>query len=335
MNAHQEGNQFNFLRFFAAFLVFYGHQYILSGSWPGTALSHNMGVYIFFVISGYLISMSWDKDPSLGRFFIKRSVRIFPALFVCVLLSVFVLGPAVSSLSVYEYFESVPTWVYLGNVFLHVSYYLPGVFEGNPHPNSVNGSLWSLPVEFLMYILVAVLGVLLNSAKLVKYSVLFVFLVFLLLTKFWALDAKEVIVFYGMDLKTVIYTGVFFWAGALMYHLKAWRYFTFEIFVLSLLVFLFSLQWGEVASWLQYILVPLLVLSFGFSSVKVLRFFNKADYSYGLYIYAFPVQQFLVFVNPGHLYWNLFIGFAVTLVFAALSWHWVEKPFLAMKPKRK
>jgi peptidoglycan/LPS O-acetylase OafA/YrhL len=83
--------------------------------------------------------MSWDKDPFLYRFFIRRSIRIFPALIVCILLSVIVLG---STLSIKEYLSHDATLVYIKNIFLHVSYYLPGVFEHNPLPNAVNGSLW-------------------------------------------------------------------------------------------------------------------------------------------------------------------------------------------------
>ena len=131
IDTHQESNQFNFLRFFAAFLVFFGHGYVLIGSHPNTVLTHSLGVYIFFAISGYLISMSWDKDPSLIRFFIRRSTRIFPALIVCILLSVFILGPVLTTLTIKEYFSNYATLFYLSNIFLFVSYYLPGVFEHN------------------------------------------------------------------------------------------------------------------------------------------------------------------------------------------------------------
>lgn len=97
IDTHQESNQFNFLRFFGAFLVFFGHSYVLYGLHPNTVLSHVLGVYIFFAISGYLISMSWDKDPSLYRFFVRRATRIFPALIVCILISVFILGPILTT----------------------------------------------------------------------------------------------------------------------------------------------------------------------------------------------------------------------------------------------
>lgn len=334
INNHQESNQFNFLRFFAAFLVFFGHGYVLLGSHSATVLSHGLGVYIFFAISGYLISMSWDKDPSLYRFFIRRSTRIFPALIVCILLSVIILGSILTTLSIKEYFQHDATLIYIKNIFLHVSYYLPGVFEHSPVPNAVNGSLWSLPVEFIMYILVAVIGSLVAKSY-IKYIVLTLFISLLFLTKYWALETKDVFIFYGMDLKTIVYTGVYFWAGAFLYHFNFKKYFSFETFVISFLLLIFLFQWGNLYSWLSYFLIPFVVLSFGFSSSKYLDMFNKADYSYGFYIYAFPVQQTLVYLYPKlSIYFHLTIGFVITIILAALSWHFIEKPALKLKPKK-
>jgi len=127
IESKQEFNHFNFIRLFAAFLVFYGNTYALIGAGTAkTVLNHELGVFIFFAISGYLISMSWDKDPSLKQFFIRRSLRIFPALAVVTLISVFILGPAMTTWSLKEYFTSWYIILYLKNIFLYISYYLPG-----------------------------------------------------------------------------------------------------------------------------------------------------------------------------------------------------------------
>lgn len=334
IDTHLETNQFNFLRFFAAFLVFFGHGYVLLGIHPNTVLSHSLGVYIFFAISGYLISMSWDKDPSLFRYFIRRSIRIFPALIVCTLLTVFVFGPIFTRLTIGEYFTNYAILVYIKNIFLHISYYLPGVFENNPVLNAVNGSLWSLPVEFLMYILVSILGISIGTIY-IKYIVLIIFLIFLGLTKYWALSTQDIIIIYGMDLKTIIYTGVYFWAGAMLYHFNFKKYFSFETFVISFIMLIFLFQWNTIYSWVSYFLIPFVVLSFGFSSCKYLHFFNKADYSYGLYIYAFPVQQIFVYLYPSSsIYIHLVVGFIITMILAIFSWHLIEKPSLKFKPNR-
>jgi Acyltransferase family len=109
------------------------------------------------VISGYLVSESWLRDSRLPAFLMRRSLRIFPGLTVIVLLSVLVLGPLMSDLPLRAYFGDRQSISYLWNVVLYPVYVLPGVFVDNPYPLAVNGSLWSLPVEFAMYLLTPVL----------------------------------------------------------------------------------------------------------------------------------------------------------------------------------
>lgn len=145
-------------------MVLYGHSFVLLGLREPLFMSWlplgPLGVFIFFTISGYLVSESWDRDPHLLRFFQRRLLRILPGLAVCVLLTVGVLGPLLTTLPLADYFSNPHTLGYLRTIGLYITYYLPGVFDGNRYPNAVNGSLWSLPVEFLMYIVVALVGVL-------------------------------------------------------------------------------------------------------------------------------------------------------------------------------
>src|SRR5665213_1599973 len=97
-------NNFDLLRLFAALLVFWFHALVFTGrpapllfSWvtPGP-----LGVYVFFLISGYLVSKSWQSDPHAGRFLARGSLRIFPAL---VVLTTLILGPALTTLPLTEY----------------------------------------------------------------------------------------------------------------------------------------------------------------------------------------------------------------------------------------
>ena len=329
-----EANHFNFIRLFAAFLVFYGHSFVLSGHHDSlhTPLTHELGLFIFFSISGYLISLSWDLDPSLKRYFIKRALRIFPALFVVVVLSIFLLGPLFTTLSLKEYFSSPFTSKYFQNIFLHISYYLPGVFEYNHVPNAVNGSLWSLPVEFFMYILVAIFA---QSKRYIKYIVLIAFIVFSYVTVVWARITPNVVAIYGTDLRQIFIDGTFFWAGATMYHWNIKRYFSFETFVIGLIFLVFIYQWHNLYAIFSLGIVPFLVLSFGFSNAHFLSIFNKADYSYGFYIYAFPVQQSIIYLfQEISLFWYLISSFVITMLFAVMSWHFIEKPMMSFKPKR-
>lgn len=331
IDAKQESNQFNFIRLFAAFLVFYGHAHILMGGSVNTVLDHGLGVFIFFAISGYLISMSWEKDPSLRRFFIRRSLRIFPGLIAVTFLSTFVLGPILTTWTLHDYFTSLQLLLYLKNIFLYISYNLPGVFEHNIYPNAVNGSLWSLPVEFFMYILVAVFGISYKYTKYVVLGILFLFLFLALASK----TAPDIIIVYGVDLRSVITTGVFFWAGAVIFHWNIKRFFSFEGFVMAIFCLIFIYQWNDLYSIASLLIIPFAVLSFGFSHSNILSLFNKFDYSYGFYIYAFPIQQAILYLMPKtSLLLFLSTGFIVTMIFAALSWHFIERPMMLLKPKQ-
>ncbi|MFM7726993.1 MAG: acyltransferase family protein, partial [Flavobacteriales bacterium] len=165
----RHSNNLDAIRLFAALFVLIGHApamlYNEGYSWdPINELFglriQTLGVCIFFVVSGFLVSRSWQERSSIRGFILSRVLRIFPALIIVVALSVFVLGPCLTTLSISDYFLSPVTLKYLQNVSLYrMYYYLPGVFEGNPHPGSVNGSLWTLPYEFTCYLLLMTLGI--------------------------------------------------------------------------------------------------------------------------------------------------------------------------------
>jgi peptidoglycan/LPS O-acetylase OafA/YrhL len=164
-------NNFDLIRLFAAALVVFSHSCILTdGNYSHEPLSILTGgsyalgriaVDIFFVISGFLITMSFESTNSLPNFLWKRCLRIFPALIVLLFLTTFIIGPIATALPLHEYFSRDDTYAYLTNVRLfRLQYSLPRVFENNPYPNAVNGSLWTLAYEFVCYLLVAILGVL-------------------------------------------------------------------------------------------------------------------------------------------------------------------------------
>ena len=119
-------NNLNAIRLIAAFLVLFGHSFVFLGLPEPLFLSWDhlgpLAVYIFFTISGYLITESWDRDPHLGRFFARRALRIFPGLAICIVLSAFILGPMLTTLSLNEYFKSTITWNYLYNIALSINH---------------------------------------------------------------------------------------------------------------------------------------------------------------------------------------------------------------------
>ena len=123
------------------------------------------GVSIFFFLSSFLVWTSWARDPNVKRFFWRRSLRIFPALWVVTLASVFVLGLTITVLSAHDYFAAPSTWQYLRTVVLVSPNTLPRLFPANLLPYVVNGSLWTLPDEYFCYVTFAVVGSVIGIVK--------------------------------------------------------------------------------------------------------------------------------------------------------------------------
>ena len=160
-------NNFNLLRLIGASLVIFGHSYAAYGpqgsrDWINAHVpilsAGQLGVQIFFVISGFLVSQSFVNRPHVYEFLVARVLRIFPGLIVA-LAGTVLLGAWVTTLPVSQYVSDGRVWDYfLRNAMLDLRWELPGVFENNSFPRVVNGSLWTLPKEFGLYIILMVAG---------------------------------------------------------------------------------------------------------------------------------------------------------------------------------
>lgn len=327
-------NNFDFIRLVAAFSVLFGHSFIFLGKDEPLFANYTtygpLGVTIFFAISGFLINESWSRDPSAARFLIRRGLRIFPGLVVCVVLSVIVLGPLLTTLPLNEYFESHFTKTYFWNILLYPIYYLPGVFEHNRVPNAVNGSLWSLPAEVLMYLLLCLSGTL----RLRRILIVVFAIASASLSYFWVWRSTEMAVFYGTDLRQVAVVGVYFWVGAAFSIFNVRKWFSLSGIIIAAVIFsLLSIR-PDIARLASWLLVPYIVLSFGVMRNSLTELLTKlGDCSYGIYIYAFPIQQTVVYFWPNmpfELY--LLLCSILTLVAAISSWRFVEKKALSLKP---
>lgn len=328
-------NSFDLLRFGAATLVLYDHQYALLGihepAFFGWTTLGGVGVSIFFFLSGFLVWSSWARDPDLKRFFIRRSLRIFPALWFVVLFTVFVLGPIFSKLSVADYIASFKTWRYLSTAVLVVRHELPGVFASNPYPLAVNGSLWTLPVEFLCYVSVALVG----SVSLLQRNWLVVFSlgVTVLAAAFGPLLLGNRFV---PHLEMV---ALFWWGVAYAFILeqpaserKAWVIGLSVALVAFLVLETRGVERTGLLMFAAALVVAAQHMAWGAWFTERL-----GDLSYGMYIFAFPVQQIVVELGRDRG-WTfatyLGLSFVVTSVLAYLSWHLIETRALVFKPQR-
>jgi peptidoglycan/LPS O-acetylase OafA/YrhL len=329
-------NNFTALRWFAAGLVLYGHSFVFLGLPEPLFLQWiplgTLGVYVFFAISGFLVTQSWESDPHAFRFIYRRALRIFPGLWVCIALSIFPFGAWLTTLDLGAYLKHPVTWHYFSNVYLYITYHLPGVFEQARIPYAVNGSLWSLPAEFFMYMLLAFLG-LLKAPRVIS---LILFIAFVLAILFWASKTSEMLVIYRTDFRQVVICGAYFLAGSVIFKYRLLRFVSPGNLLLLAVGWLCLSRWHDAFVLGSYLVLPFFVLALGTANTPVLARMSRHDYSYGIYIYAFPIQQAVVHLFPSIGLWA-YLAFCSLLVIvcAALSWYLVEKPFLQFKPQRR
>ncbi len=152
-------NAFNFLRLVCCIVVIYEHCVVLSGANLPCLNLRRTAVNVFFILSGFWVTLSYLKSPSIKKYAFKRFRKIFPEYWLVVVISALLLS-FFSTLTFREYFSNSGFYKYLlANLltlnFVHPT--LPGVFENMALGGSVNGSLWTIKVELGFYIVLPVL----------------------------------------------------------------------------------------------------------------------------------------------------------------------------------
>lgn len=335
-------NNFNLIRIVAALAVLITHSFALAigtgaaepfrGSLAMTLGS--IAVDVFFVTSGFLVTASLLTKESVLEFLWARILRIFPALLIMLLLTVFGLGPFFTSWPLSSYLADSQPYAYLlkcATVATGVAYNLPGVFEANPFKSVVNGSLWSLPYEIRMYAILAVVWVAFRitkrgSVRICGSAIVTVAVaagVFVVARHFWFPPDDQFATLFFM-----------FFSGAAFYVLKEHITLSRSCFRLCVIALLSSAMVNTHTFFVVYVLTIAYMLFYvAYIPSGLLRTYNQAgDYSYGVYIYAFPAQQSVAALVPGVSVLSLlFISAFATFLFAALSWHLLERPALGLK----
>jgi peptidoglycan/LPS O-acetylase OafA/YrhL len=333
-------NNLNLLRLTAALLVIFDHQFAMVGgeSPPVPFYSGSygtLGVDIFFVISGFLVTMSYVRSENAVIFLWSRFLRIFPALIVVTCVLVFLWGPLLTTLKIGEYFRHPWTLSYLrGALSLYeVTRYtvLPGVIMDNPIVQ-VNGALWTLQYEWSFYVLILILG--LSNLLQGKIIVLLLFIISMIVTRFAP-----------PTMPNIYWTPSFYFApfflyfgfGALAYLYRNLLPMTNQLFAAALITLIASSFVGELDDTLLVFPLGYLVLFLGLNPmIRLSSFTRSGDYSYGLYIWAFPVQQTIVhFLGVGTNVWlQLAASLTAVSLMAIASWHLIEKRSLKLKQFR-
>jgi len=338
----REENNLGVVRLFAACLVVLGHCPVLLGQispqWDLFKFLFGMnmawfGVVVFFVVSGFLVASSWDRRESGVSFLISRVLRVYPAAIAVILLSVCVLAPLLTVLPLHQYVWHTQTANYLKNLSLFRVYYpLPGVFDGNPHPSSVNGSLWTLPYELTCYLILWVLGTCsLLRARIVVFAVwLCVFCMQFFVPNFLS---SFVIPVLAVDLGHLYPLFLFFFTGTLFYYTREYMQYSLFGGVVAFICIVVASRTG-LNDYASLFFLPYLLFSFSFAVQPIFpAFFSKTDISYGIYLFAFPIQQTFVSFGGGNLSVLALALLTLSTVIpcAFMSWVYVEQPFLRMR----
>jgi peptidoglycan/LPS O-acetylase OafA/YrhL len=325
------------IRYAAAASVILFHCYALTGRWLDEPLYAafapmnlgSLGVEVFFVLSGFLVTQSWLQHPSAKAFAMARVLRIYPALVAATVFTIVVAG-ASGTLTWAEYLSSPTTWRYFVRTAsgIDVVDKLPGVFADNPFPYAANGSLWTLPVELRLYVLVGLAGVVGLLARRGAWLIAAIALCL-------AMVAWPDLVPLDPNTRGTRLAAFLFVLGSLA---CVWRRHVplslpgaAGARALPLLdVHGFARDGPLFALLLTYVV---LVVAYH-PALRIPGLPGKPDYSYGLYVYAFPIQQTLVRLAPDIAPPLLFVAAVVlTLAVAALSWHALEAPALRLKSR--
>lgn len=283
----------------------------------------------FFALSGFLVAGSLFRCRSLFSFMGLRLIRIYPALTAEVLLSAFIIGPILTSVTLATYFSDPSFFQYMWNVIGHIHYRLPGMFESNPLPRTVNMQLWTVPYELLCYIVLCFAAL----AGLRKYRFLAPAAVVLIaashLTFRLLKHGHYVVMGGGLPGAALVMA---FMTGISLYLYRDRIRFSAGLFAVAALAVYISFSRMPLGEYVGVIAAGYVTVYLGLCNPKRVKLIKGADYSYGMYLYGFVIQQTVVSLFPGQSWWmNAISSILVAGVFAAFSWHLIEKPALKAK----
>jgi peptidoglycan/LPS O-acetylase OafA/YrhL len=337
-------NNLDFCRFWLAVMVIFSHSYQISQGnedaepmgllTNGQLRSGPFAVCCFFAISGFLITHSWIRSKSSADFLMKRFLRIYPGFIAVTLLGVFLLAPLVS-----DHFE------FGSRKLLTLSWWLvslrqvpvPSVFPNNPLAGVLNGSLWSIPYEFKCYLAVMLIGSLgfFRQRTWMTFLLVGVVIGSALYPSFVSIPWLE----QGPVEK--IFGSVLAWCEVFPYFIAGMAFYLFRdripssTFLLVIAIVLFAAASAFPPAGLVVFPFAITYALFWFAYHPQLPFKSWSrygDFSYGTYLYAFPIQQLITMKMPGISPMTLFlISTPLSVIAGVFSWHLVEKHFLRLK----
>ncbi|HEY3989679.1 MAG TPA: acyltransferase [Acidobacteriaceae bacterium] len=337
----------DFLRLAFALLVVFAHSFtITQGSdraepfmrlTRGQVTGGHIAVDAFFILSGFLITASYERSGSARSFLKKRIARVYPGFFALTVVTALFFAPLAGG--------EVEGRGVLGKLVLVISSIVrlkgirsTGVFAANPLPYLLNASLWTVSYEFLCYLGVLVLGVAMLLHRRRVLVIIFgasiaVSILYLHFGWYSSKSLSAVLFGYPQDWARFIpmyLAGVVFYLyrTSIPLHARGALLAAATMVAACILPFGYSLLFPVCGTYL------LMYLAFC-KRLPLYRVMRFGDLSYGTYLYAFPIQQLLVqhFALRSPL--RLFAAATpLVLVAAAVSWFSVERPALRFIKQR-
>jgi len=335
-NAGFRPSGFDYLRTGLSFLVVLSHAPVVSG---GAELAEKMWngplegflkliLPMFFALSGFLVAGSMERCRTIISFAGLRLVRIYPALSVDVLISAFIIGPIVTTVSLVSYFQDPLFFKYLVNVTGHITYFLPGVFATNPFPDVVNGQLWTIKWELMCYIVL--IALMLVGAKRFPGVVLSGFIIFMSLCIVDEIrDGTYVFRSAGshVDGKVLVLN---FLAGVIGHQYRGKIPKSLYLGAAALALAYATLSFFPAGDYLAILPAAYLTIYLGVLNPPGKWISKLANTSYGVFLYGVAIQQFVAYMIGGaHPWWlNVAIALPLSVFIGFLSWHLVEAPIM-------
>lgn len=325
----RDNNNLDFIRIICAIMVIYGHAFFLANKGPHRDIFTQMfsftyagaiAVKVFFFISGMLVTTSLLRTRSASAFLTARALRIFPAFIVTVCLSALLIGPALTNISLSDYFSNSMVLSYIfKNIVMDINYFLPGVFTNSIYKPVINGSLWTIPYEIASYITLLAFFVITGMRNKTFTNVACLIII------------ASPVLSNGNDFitqvsnKDVYLLGPCFCFG-ILYAINSDN---IKINISTPLSFfaLFYITPNEKLSQLFFYFSICSLFVF-IASIHVIRKIKiKNDISYGVYLWGFVTQQIVYKLHPDlNIYLNIIVSISISCTIAMISFIYFERP---------
>lgn len=329
-----DDNFFDPLRHLAAMMVLFSHHFPLSGrpepTFPGWETAGTIAVIMFFAISGFFMPQSHRSAGDYLGFMRKRCRRIFPGLVVCSFVMVYFIGATFTKVSLFRYLfdvEQVKTFLLFASLS---GRYIPTVFDDFTFKSAINGSLWTLPIEFLWYIIIGSVLSISASWRSAAGLLWLSFIGFAILN--WS--GQGSLAFYGVSMIYLALFGVSFSMGALLSMTKdTWMPYRGRLVFAALLLVAVARYRPETLIVGAGCVAVLTIIAGVSIPDRLIR--QRFDLSYGIYIYAFPIQQIVINCISRNFWFSMLLAAVFTVIAASFSYHFIEKPFLRRRAPHK